>query len=153
MSRTLVSNSEGMASRVFDYFGSIALIPRFFLQRCVQTKAETAKSTDPRMHSYSTRHVYAIARAITVLLAIGVLLVPVWLLLLIPMTHAQEATVLGVFVPLFCFIMSFITEARTLDIFVGSAACVYCAIPPNNANNPSYTAVLTSFIGNLSAGT
>ncbi|KAE8454353.1 hypothetical protein EG329_005278 [Mollisiaceae sp. DMI_Dod_QoI] len=89
------------------------------------------------VNHYSESTVSAAAKLISVLLAVAVLVVPVFILLWIPETRAWISATVLISVFVFSALMSLLTEARVQEVLVGTAA--YCA-------------VLATFLGNTQAG-
>ena len=86
-------------------------------------------------------------------LAVAILLVPVFLLFLLPMGHQAMTWMVFGFVLAFAATMSAVTEAKVQEVFVGTAACVPArALSRSDANSLSYCAVLVTFLGNLNQG-
>ena len=54
-------------------------------------------------------------------LIVGILLTPVFMLFLIPMTYAQMASTVLAFVLLFCATIASTTDAKTQEVFIGTA--------------------------------
>ena len=77
---------------------------------------------DLRIHHFSNSRLAICANAITVFLAVGGLLVPVFLLFLVQMPRGVMASVALGFVLVFSVTMSVVTGARVQDVLVGTAA-------------------------------
>ena len=73
------------------------------------------------MNYYSTRRLSNFASVLSVSTAVGILLVPVFLLFLVPMTRGMMALTASAFLLLFSVAMSFMTGAKVHEIFVGTA--------------------------------
>ncbi|KAH8779613.1 hypothetical protein BGZ57DRAFT_889339 [Hyaloscypha finlandica] len=65
----------------------------------------------------------------------GILLSPVYLLFLVPMSHLMMAITSTSFIILFAIIMTVVAEGRIYEVFVGTA---------------TYAAILIMFLGNIS---
>jgi hypothetical protein len=83
---------------------------------------------------FSVERVKCFARLLVVFLAVLVLLIPVILFLLTPMSRACMAVVVLAFVFVFSIMMSLLTDAGIQEIFVGTS---------------TYCAVIVVFLGNL----
>jgi len=76
------------------------------------------------------------ANILEVSVAVILLLIPVFLLFLVPMGKPMMATIASLFVLLFSVVVSSLTGAKVQEVFFGSAA---------------YAAVITMFLGNLNS--
>lgn len=74
------------------------------------------------IHQYSVSTVAAIAKLLTVLLTVGILIIPVFLLLWIPMTRAWISATVLISVLAFSSLMSLFTKAEVQGVLVGTAA-------------------------------
>ncbi|KAH8597950.1 hypothetical protein B0O99DRAFT_684650 [Bisporella sp. PMI_857] len=107
------------------------------LKRLVQTQREANKTNDPNVDYHSEARITAILKAVTVSLTVGTLLIPVLLLFLVDMAKQTMAWIVIGFVVAFSGTMTATTDAKTQELFVGTAA---------------YAAVLVTFLGNLNVG-
>lgn len=71
---------------------------------------------------YSDNGLENMTRVVTVALAVGFLLTPVFLLFLVSMTRAGMVLVVFGFVLAFSITMSVVSGARTQDLLIGTAA-------------------------------
>lgn len=99
-------------------------IPSFTvcIQNLFKTEVERRKTTNDLIHHFSEGRLAIYANAIAVFLAVGGLLVPVFLLFLVPMQRGLMACVALGFVLAFSVTMSVVTGARVQDVLVGTAA-------------------------------
>jgi hypothetical protein len=85
-------------------------------------KDEEMKPTaDRRVTVFSPTRMVRFGRALLVSSIMGVLLVPVFLLFLVPMSHLLMAMTSAGFILLFALILSVVSEGRVYDVFVGTA--------------------------------
>lgn len=95
-----------------------------------------------------------LVKVIAVCLVVSVLLLPVMLLYLVPMSNQGKAWTTFGFVFGFSIAMCVVTEARVHEILIGTAA-----YDPNNPSKARkltptrYGAVLVTLLGNLNSGT
>ncbi|KAH6679131.1 hypothetical protein B0J14DRAFT_580100 [Halenospora varia] len=99
-----------------------------------QTDRDRKKSKNKYVIHYSTYHLKTFAKVVTVCISLAILLLPVMLLFLIPMSRASMAWLVFGFVMLFSMVVSSIADAKTHEVLIGTAA---------------YAAVLVTFLGNL----
>ncbi|KAN0119418.1 hypothetical protein V8E51_001626 [Hyaloscypha variabilis] len=104
-----------------------------FLQRDIETRRKT---DDEYIDHYSHAKLRLLANILEVSMAVIILLIPVFLLFLIPMSKPMMATVTALFVILFSVVVSSVTGTKVQEVFFGSAA---------------YAAVITMFLGNLNS--
>lgn len=71
---------------------------------------------------YSTHRVSAFAKLISVLIAVAILVIPIFVLLWIPETRAWISATVLISVFVFSALMSLLTEARVQEVLVGTAA-------------------------------
>lgn len=93
---------------------------------------------DKSVQYYSADRVTFFARLCVVFFAVLILYAPVVLFLLASLDQLCMAVVILAFVFVFSIILSLLSEARVMDIFLGSA---------------TYCAVLLTFLGNLQGAT
>ncbi|KAE9380007.1 hypothetical protein N431DRAFT_361280 [Stipitochalara longipes BDJ] len=109
--------------------------PLPWIKRFLQHDAETRRKTDDEyVDHYSTGKLKILANLLEVSMTIIILLIPVFLLFLVPMSKPMMATVASLFVILFTVVVSSATGAKVQEVFFGSAA---------------YAAVIIMFLGNL----
>jgi hypothetical protein len=95
------------------------------------------KSKNPQVLTLSPNRKVIARRITAVALSVGLLLTPVFLLFLVAMPRfAMVLTVFG-WVLAFSIVLSLVSEARTQDLLVGTAA---------------YGAFLVTFLGNMNQG-
>lgn len=105
------------------------------LLRCIfVTKADKAKTSNPKVHFYSSERLNAVIRIIIALASAILLLLPVFLFLSIDLTPKTMAGLTLAFAFVFATSISVTTNARRQEVFAATAA--YCA-------------VLVVFIGNI----
>jgi hypothetical protein len=104
--------------------------PKTFLR----TDAEKAKSSDPKVRYISNYRLDTTTRALVVCISVSCMLIPIFILRLVPMPQFVTVLLVLLFVSIFATTMSVITDSRTQDILVGSAA---------------YTAVAVAVLGNI----
>ena len=84
---------------------------------------ETRRRTDDEyVHHYSPGKLKILADILEVSLAMILLLIPIFLLLLVPMGKPVMAVVASLFVILFSVVVSTLTGAKVQEVFFGSAA-------------------------------
>ena len=74
------------------------------------------------VHHYSLESVSAVAKLLNVLLAVDILIIPVFILLWIPENRAWISATVLISVLVFSTLMSLFTKARVQDVLVGTAA-------------------------------
>jgi hypothetical protein len=65
-----------------------------------------------------------VAQIVTVSLAVGFLMIPVFLLFLVSMSRAVMVVTVLAFVLVFSWMLTMISEARTQEVLIGTAAWV-----------------------------
>ncbi|RFU32616.1 hypothetical protein B7463_g3741, partial [Scytalidium lignicola] len=100
--------------------------PNSFLRYILETDADRRKTENPNIRNYSPSRLEPISKAIYIGLAIATIVVPVYLMVLVPMTRAQMASAIAGFAFIFAITMAALTEAKVQDIFLGTAAI--CAV-------------------------
>jgi hypothetical protein len=84
---------------------------------------ETRRKTDDEfVHLYSVDKLKIAANILEVSVAVILLLIPVFLLFLVPMSKPMMATIASLFVLLFSVVVSSLTGAKVQEVFFGSAA-------------------------------
>ncbi|KAH7308779.1 hypothetical protein BKA65DRAFT_519887 [Rhexocercosporidium sp. MPI-PUGE-AT-0058] len=101
------------------------------------TEKERKKTDEKRVTYYSATRFKAFAGMLLVLTTVGILLTPVFLLFLIPMSRSLMAVTASIFIVLFSVVMSVVTGAEVYKVFVSTA---------------TYSAIVVMFLGNISAG-
>jgi hypothetical protein len=74
------------------------------------------------VEQYSDTKIFVVAKMLTILLAVGMLIIPVFLLLWIPKTQACISATVLISVLLFSTLISLFTKARVQEVLVGTAA-------------------------------
>ena len=91
----------------------------------MQHDIETRRKTDDEaVHLYSHAKLKILANILEVSMAVIILLIPVFLLFLIPMSKPIMATVTALFVILFSVVVASVTGTKVQEVFFGSAALV-----------------------------
>jgi hypothetical protein len=93
--------------------------PKRFLQHDTETRRKT---DDEYVHLYSVDKLKIAANILEVSVAVILLLIPVFLLFLVPMGKPMMATIASLFVLLFSVVVSSLTGAKVQEVFFGSAA-------------------------------
>ncbi|KAH6683327.1 hypothetical protein B0J14DRAFT_144737 [Halenospora varia] len=105
------------------------------LLRCIfVTPADKSKTSNPKVHYYSSERLNAVIKIIIALAAATLLLIPVFLFLSVNLTPKTMAGLTLAFAFVFATSISVTTNARRQEVFAATAA--YCA-------------VLVVFIGNI----
>jgi hypothetical protein len=89
-------------------------------QKWIQTK-EKKPTSDTSISYYSPSKLGALVQALMVCTIMGILLIPVFLLFLVPMSHPMMALTSTTFIFIFAIIMTVVAEGRIYEIFVGTA--------------------------------
>jgi Family of unknown function (DUF6594) len=87
----------------------------------MKIKDEDKPTSDEVVSYYSPSKLGGLVQVLMVSTIMGVLLTPVFLLFLIPMSHPMMAFTSTAFIFLFAVIMTVVAEGRTYEIFVGTA--------------------------------
>jgi hypothetical protein len=74
------------------------------------------------VEEYSRAGIAAVTKLFTVIITVGILIVPVFILLWIPLTRAGITTVVLISVLTFSSLMSLFTKAEVREVLVGTAA-------------------------------
>jgi hypothetical protein len=91
-------------------------------KRFLQHDTESRRKTDDEfVHHYSRDRLKIAANILEVSMAVIILLIPVYLLFLVPMSKPMMATVASLFVLLFTVVVSSVTGAKVQEVFFGSA--------------------------------
>ncbi|PMD33266.1 hypothetical protein L207DRAFT_518094, partial [Hyaloscypha variabilis F] len=106
------------------------------IRRIVKESEKTKKpTTDSRFTFFSATAERGVSRFFLVSSIMLILMIPVFLLFLLPMSHLLMAVTTAAFIFLFALIMCVVTEGKVYEVFVGTA---------------TYGAVLIMFLGNIS---
>ncbi|KAH8684299.1 hypothetical protein BGZ60DRAFT_523521 [Tricladium varicosporioides] len=126
----------GQQTNWFESFilGWVNQRPNSWIKRFLQTQKEREKTDNKKINYYDPAQVSALANILLVTLAVGLLFIPVFLLLLVKMSHAMMAVTALLFVAAFSTVISTMTGAKVYEVFFGSA---------------TYAAVLIVFLGSL----
>jgi hypothetical protein len=76
---------------------------------------------DQSVFYYSPSRLGGVVQVLMVSTVMGILLIPVYLLFLVPMSHLMMAITSTAFIILFAIIMTVVAEGRIYEIFVGTA--------------------------------
>ncbi|PVH80175.1 hypothetical protein DL98DRAFT_532376 [Cadophora sp. DSE1049] len=101
------------------------------------TDAEREKAKNSRVEYYSASLLKVWGGLLLVLTTVGILLIPVFLLFLVPMSRSLMAVTASIFIVLFSVVVSVVTGAQVYKVFVSTA---------------TYSAIVVMFLGNISAG-
>lgn len=82
------------------------------------------KPGEPAVDRYSSIKLSIVSKILLVSLAVGILLLPIYLLFLVSMTRWEMATTVSAFMLLFCSVICSTTDAKTLEVFMATAAYV-----------------------------
>lgn len=105
------------------------------IRKWIKIKEEEMPTLDQSVSYYSPSRLGGVVQVLMVSTIMGVLLIPVYLLFLVPMSHLMMAITSTAFIFLFAIIMTVVAEGRIYEIFVGTA---------------TYAAILIMFLGNIS---
>lgn len=100
----------------------------------MKTKDEEKPTVDEVVTYYSPSKLGGLVQVLMVSTIMGVLLIPVFLLFLVPMSHPMMAFTSTAFIFLFAVIMTVIAQGRIYEIFVGTATSVFEAHATCSAN-------------------
>lgn len=102
------------------------LYPESVFKKLLKTDREHKKTDDPNVNIYSSTRLSALGKVVGVSLAVALLLIPVFLLFLIPMTRGAMAVTALSFVFFFSLVVSTMTPAKIHEVFFGTATYVSC---------------------------
>ncbi|KAK0110099.1 hypothetical protein ONS95_002755 [Cadophora gregata] len=130
---------NGHGSNYFETFLQDRLNswPWSFLKPYLVTATEREKTTDTQVTYYSATLLKIWGGLFLVLTTVGILLTPVFLLFLVPMSRSWMAVTASIFIVLFSIVVSVVTGAHVYNVFVSTA---------------TYSAIVVTFLGNISAG-
>ncbi|KAH8799915.1 hypothetical protein F5882DRAFT_514544 [Hyaloscypha sp. PMI_1271] len=103
------------------------------IRKWIKTEEEMP-TLDQSVSYYSPSRLRGVVQVLMVSTVMGILLIPVYLLFLVPMSHLMMAITSTAFIILFAIIMTVVAEGRIYEIFVGTA---------------TYAAILIMFLGNI----
>jgi hypothetical protein len=86
---------------------------------------EKLPTLDQSVSYYSPSKLGAVVQVLMICTIIEILLIPVFLLFLVPMSHLTIAFTSTTFIILFAVIMTVTAEGRTYQIFLGTATYVF----------------------------
>ena len=87
----------------------------------MKTKEDNKPTLDKTVSYYSSSKLHGVVQVLMVSTIMGVLLIPVFLLFLVPMSRLMMAFTSTIFIFLFAIIMTVVAEGRTYEVFVGTA--------------------------------
>lgn len=93
-------------------------------QSLLQTERELERTKDPNVDYYAPGHLAVLVKTLSVSLTVSLLLIPVFVLFLVPMSKEAMAWMVFGFVVAFSITISIMTEARAQELLIGSAALV-----------------------------
>ncbi|KAH6710668.1 hypothetical protein BKA61DRAFT_612157 [Leptodontidium sp. MPI-SDFR-AT-0119] len=130
---------KGDSTSYFEIFiqNRLKSWPWKLLKQRLITENERKKTDDRLVTYYSASRLKAFAGLLLVLTTVGILLAPVFLLFLIPMSRSLMAVTASIFIILFSVVVSVVTGAQVYEVFVSTA---------------TYSAIVVMFLGNISAG-
>jgi hypothetical protein len=85
-------------------------------------KAQRRTTSDPNMSQYSAKRLANFVKSIIVLLAVGIILLPVALLFLNQMSKPEMFTIVLASVLVFSGTFSFVMKAKEQEVFISTAA-------------------------------
>jgi len=110
---------------------------RLWLHHLLNGKTGRSRTNNPQVHHYSSSGLDIFAKIVASSVAVGILLVPVFILFLFDLSRAKMAAIVGSFVLVFMVTMSVLVDVTPHDLFIGIAA---------------YSAVLVALLSNLAQG-
>ncbi len=96
-----------------------------YLKTILKEKEEMKPTADPRITKFSSTRMGGLGRALLVSTIMGILITPVFLLFLLPMSRLLMAVTSTGFIFIFAWIMCAVTEGRVYEVFVGTATQVF----------------------------
>lgn len=94
--------------------------------RCIQCllngKTERSRTNNPQIHHYSSDSLDVLEKIVASSVAVGILLIPVFILFLFELSRAKMAAIVGSFVLVFMVTMSVLVDVTPHDLFIGIAA-------------------------------
>jgi hypothetical protein len=104
-----------------DWLSDYEKMLTYFLQKWITTREEEKPTSDQSVSYYSPSRLGGVVQVLMVCTIMGILLIPVFLLFLVPMSHPMMALTSTAFIFLFAIIMTVVAEGRIYEIFVGTA--------------------------------
>ncbi|KAE9380009.1 hypothetical protein N431DRAFT_325452 [Stipitochalara longipes BDJ] len=92
------------------------------IQRLLNGKTERSRTNNQYVHHYSTSSLEVAAKIIASFVAVGILLIPVFILFLFDLSRAKMAAIVGSFVLVFMVTMAVLVDVTPHDLFIGIAA-------------------------------
>jgi ABC-type protease/lipase transport system fused ATPase/permease subunit len=96
-----------------------------FGQGCLQSRNNSARSKEAEADEvvlFSTKRIIIVAKLIAVLISVVILLLPVFMLSIVPMKRKIATTLVLIFVLIFGLLMSLFAGAKARTVFVSSCA-------------------------------
>ncbi|KAL5317199.1 hypothetical protein ACEPPN_014294 [Leptodophora sp. 'Broadleaf-Isolate-01'] len=114
---------KGDSTSYFEIFiqNRLKSWPWKLLKQRLITENERKKTDDRLVTYYSASRLKAFAGLLLVLTTVGILLAPVFLLFLIPMSRSLMAVTASIFIILFSVVVSVVTGAQVYEVFVSTA--------------------------------
>ena len=94
------------------------------MQRKLKTEEERRKTDIPGIHHWSNKGIVLLGQGIVVAVSFAILLIPILLLFLLPLSNGMMAGIVVVFTLLFPVVLSILAQPRIETIFGMSAAYV-----------------------------
>jgi uncharacterized membrane protein len=92
------------------------------MKKFLSTKTEKKKTNDKQVKYYSDTRLNLLESVLVVSLAVGILLLPVYILFLIPMSRPMMSLTITSFILPFCMILIALSgKANQYQVFVGTA--------------------------------
>ncbi|KAH7409597.1 hypothetical protein BKA64DRAFT_705362 [Cadophora sp. MPI-SDFR-AT-0126] len=131
---------NGNSSNYFETFlqDRLQSWPWKYLKPYLVTDTEREKTKGGQVEYYSASLLKIWGGILLVLTTVCILLAPVFLLFLIPMSRSLMVITASIFIVLFSAVVSVVTGAEVYKVFVSTA---------------TYSAIVVVFLGNVSAGT
>jgi uncharacterized membrane protein YkgB len=92
------------------------------IQGFINGKAERNRTSNQYVHHYSDSRLEVLANIAASVVAIGILLMPVFILFLTDLSRGKMAAIVGSFVLVFMITMSVLVDITPHDLFIGIAA-------------------------------
>jgi hypothetical protein len=93
-------------------------------QNLLAVKGDHKRTSNPLVNPFDRTRLAKVAQIVTVSLAVGFLMIPVFLLFLVSMSRAVMVVTVLAFVLVFSWMLTMISEARTQEVLIGTAAWV-----------------------------
>jgi hypothetical protein len=92
------------------------------IQHLLTGKTARSRTNNPQVHHYSISGLDILAKIVASSVAVGILLVPIFILFLFDLSRAKMAVIVGCFVLVFMVTMSVLVDVTPHDLFIGIAA-------------------------------